>query len=351
MMINNKLKILIPALLALLIAGSWWFAVRREAVKAEGVVIREIQTTAPTNWDLANKLTGRDILAEEGVRIEPVTSISGSGGTIALQALLAGNIDVGGSAWPAFINIIARGGKIRAVYPMHASTRNNEGGTQGLVVLENSSIRSIKDLAGKRIGVNVLGAEADYVIRQFLKKNGVSFSQVELVVLPVEKQEQMLRKGQIDAMTSGGIGGPYYEMALENGGVRQIPGTTNYETKGEAILSGIGFRNDFIEKHPDAVLRYVRAYDRSKRIIYDSFQKDPDRVKKAYAEVSIERGANPALAKYFRATSWTPDFPLIVDKDLQWWFDRFAEDGILTAGKLKPSDIYTNEFNPSYKKQ
>lgn len=340
-----------PAIFVILIAGSWSFAVRKEAAKTEDVVIREIQTTAPTNWELAKKLTGRDILAEEGVRIEPVTSITGNGGTVALQALLAGNVDVGGSAWPAFINIIARGGRIKAVLPMHATTSSNEGGTQGLIVLENSSIRSIKDLAGKRIGVNVLGAEADYVIRQYLKKNGLSFSQVELVVLPVDKQEQMLRKGQIDAMSSGGIGGPYYEMALENGGVRQISGTTNYETKGETVLSAIGFRNDFIEKHPDAVRSYVRAYDRSRRIIYDAFQKDPERVRKAYAEVSIERGSNPALAKYFRATSWTPDFPLIVDKDLQWWFDRFAEDGILTAGQLKPSDIYTNEFNPGYKKQ
>lgn len=42
---------------------------------------------------------------------------------------------------------------------------------------------------------------------------------------------------------------------------------------------------------------------------------------------------------------------VIVDKDFQWWFDRLAEDGILTAGQLKPSDIYTNEFKPSYKKQ
>ncbi|NTW52518.1 MAG: ABC transporter substrate-binding protein [Chlorobiaceae bacterium] len=348
---NNKVKILIPALLAILIGGSWWFAARKEVTKTADVVIREIQTTAPTNWELANKLSGHDILAEEGVRIEPVTAISGSGGTIALQALLAGNIDVGGSAWPAFINIIARGGKIKAVIPWHVSTRNNEGGTQGLVVLDSSSIHTIKDLAGKRIGVNVLGAEADYVIRKYLKKNGIPYSQVELVILPVDKQEQMLRKGQIDAMSSGGIGGPNYEMALENGGVRQIPGTTNYDTKGEAVLSAIGFRNDFIEKHPDAVRRYVRAYDRSRRIIYEAFQKDPGRVRNAYAEVSIKRGANPALAKFFRATSWTPDFPLIVDKDLQWWFDRFAEDGILGAGQLKPSDIYTNEFNPSYIKQ
>ncbi|NTW52947.1 MAG: ABC transporter substrate-binding protein [Chlorobiaceae bacterium] len=341
---NKKLKIVIPALLAVLIAFAWWFAARKESASTKPVAVREVQTTAPNNWELVKKLTGRDILAEEGVKVEPVFSLPSNLGTTSIQALLANNIDIGGAAWPSFINAVARGGKVRAVINMNVTTRDNESGTSGLLVLEGSDIHSIKDLAGKRIALNGLGAEADYVIRQFLKKNGLSVSEVELVTLQDDKQEQMLRNRQIDAAAFSGSGGLYFDKAVENGGVRQIPGTTNYDTKGESVLSGMGFRSDFIEKHPDVVRRYIHALDAARRIVYEEFHKDPERVRKAYAEISIQKGANPELAKYYRATRWNPNFPVIVDKDIQWWFDRLAEDGTLKPGQLKPSDIYTNEF-------
>ena len=344
---NNKIKILLVVVIGLVIAGAGWLTFGKFSSKSENVVIRELQSTTPTQWELANKLTGRDVLVEEGVKLETVNSIQSSGGTTTLQALLADNIDVcTESAWPPYI--IARGGKIKALLGIAVSTKDNEGGTQGVLVLDDSSIHTIKDLVGKRIAVNVLGAEADYVIRLFLKKNGLSISQVELVAAPTEKHEQLLRSRQVDAAYILRV---YYDLTVANGGVRQIPGTTNFETKGESVMSALGFRTDFIEKHPDAVRKYLKAYDTSRRIIYKEFQKDPERVRKAFADISVEKGSNPLLAKYFRATLWTPDYPFIADKDVQWWLDRFIEDGLLKPGQLKPSDIYTNEFNSLYKKK
>ena len=349
---NNKVKLLSIVLITIAIALAGWFAYRKSFSKSDSVAIREIDTTAPSQWELAKKLTGRDILVEEGVKIEPVHSIHSSGGTVVLQALLASNIDVNSSsAWPPFINIIARGGKIKALLGTAVSTRENQTNGGGLLVLNESTIHSIRDLPGKRIAVNVLGAEADYVTRLYLKKNGLSISQVELVVVPMEKQEQMLRSHQVDAIAFATGGGIYFDMAVENGWVREIPGTTNFDTKGEAVAAAIGFRSDFIEQHPEAVRRYIRAYDVSRRIIYDAFQQDPERVKKAYADISIQKGGNPRLSKYFRVNIWTPEHPFITDKDLQWWIDRFIEDGLLKPGQIKPSDIYTNEFNPLYKKK
>lgn len=344
-------KIVVLAAVILAIAGAGWFAVKKSQAKTSDVAIRVFESsTSPTQWELVKKLTGRDVLKEEGVKLEPVPSVGSGGGTTALQALLAKNVDTAGSAWPAWINIVASGGRIKALLGTTVSTKDNKSGTSGLLVLEDSTVRTIKDLAGKRIAVNVLGAEADYVIRQYLKKNGLSISQVELVVVPSENQEQMLRSRQVDAVAWTSNGGTYFDMTIEKGGVREVPGTRNYETKGEAILYGIGFHNDFIEKHPDAVRRYIKAYDTSRRIIYAEYQKDPERVRKTHADITAEKGGNPRMSKYYQATSWTPDFPLIVDKDLQWWVERFIEDGLLKPGQVKPTDIYTNEFNPQFKK-
>jgi len=340
---NNKVKVLSIGFIAIVIAVGGWFALKPAAPKTENVAVRELETTIPTQWELAEKLTGRDILAEEGVKREPVTTIQTTGGTTALQALLANNIDVSSSsAWPPFLNIVARGGKIKALIGTAVSRQDNECG--------QSSVHTIKDLVGKRIAVNVLGAEADYVIRLYLKKNGLSISQVELVVVPEEKEEQMLRTRQVDAIAFSTTGGIFFDLTAANGGVRKIPGTSNFETKGETMLSGIGFRSDFIEKHPDTVRRFVHAYVSSRRIIWDAFQKDPERVRKAFAEICVKKGSNPRLAKFFRTTLWTPEHQLIADKDIQWWLDRFIEDGLLKPGQIKPSDIYSNEFYPVFKK-
>jgi ABC-type nitrate/sulfonate/bicarbonate transport system substrate-binding protein len=347
---NKYPKFLLVAIIAVAVAGAGWFALNKLRSKSENVAVRVLESTGPTQWELVKKLTGRDLLTEESIILEPIQSVQSGGGTVSLQALLANNVDTAGSAWPAWINIVARGGKIKALLGTIVSTKENKSGTSGLLVLEGSHIRTIRDLAGKRIAVNVLGAEADYVIRQYLKNNGVSISQVELVVVPAENQEQMLRSRQVDAVAWTTSGGPYFDMTVEKGGVREIPGTRNFDTKGETVLYGIGFRNDFIEKHPDVVRKYVKAYDTSRRILYDEFHKDPDRVRKAYVEIATEKGSNPRMARYYEASSWTPEFPFIADKDLQWWIDRFTEDGLLKPGQIKPSDIYTNEFNPLYKK-
>ena len=252
---NSKIKISLVVVIGLVIASIGWFAFKNTNSNPENVVIRELESTAPTQWDLAKKLTGRDLLLEEGVKLEHVLTVQSSGGTTSLQALLANNIDVcTESAWPPYINIIARGGKIKALLGVTVSTKDNECSRQGLLVLDESNIYTIKDLPGKRIAVNVLGAESDYVIRLYLKKNGLSISQVELVAVPPEKQEQMLRSRQVDAISVTRV---HYEMTLANGGVRQIPGTTNFETKGEAVSGALSFRNDFIERHPEAVRKYL----------------------------------------------------------------------------------------------
>jgi ABC-type nitrate/sulfonate/bicarbonate transport system substrate-binding protein len=343
---NNKLKTVALTIITIVATGVLWFVFNPVKPKTENVTIRVLESTEPTQWELVKKLTGRDILAEEGVTLESIRSVQSSGGTVALQALLADNVDTASSAWPTWINIIARGGKIKALLGTIVSTKDNRSGNSGLLVLEGSNIRTIKDLVGKRIAVNVLGAEADYVIRQYLKNNGVSISEVELVVVPAVNQEQMLRSKQVDAVAFTTSGGPYFEMTVEKGGVREVPGTRNYDVKGESVRHGLGFRNDFIAKHPDAVRKYIRAYDITRRVLYAEFQKNPEHVRTAYAEISAVKGGNPRLAKYYEATSWTPDFPLIRDKDFQWWIDRFVEDGLLKPGQIKPSDVYTNEFTP-----
>jgi ABC-type nitrate/sulfonate/bicarbonate transport system substrate-binding protein len=350
----NTRNLFVIATVVIAVIGAGLFFTEEDKPKEEIVTIRELDSTTPTEFELAKKLTGRDILEEEGVKHELITTVKSTGGTQALQALLANNIDVAGSSFTAWINVIAKGGgKMKALYVRKRETKDNVR-PGGLLVLNDSGIYTIKDLKGKKIAVNVLGAESDYVIRQYLKQNGLSINDVQLVVIPSENQEQALRSKQVDGAVWTSSGGVQFDMAVDNGGVRSIPGTRTYDVREKFGITSysiyaIGFRDDFIQKHPETVKKYVRASLTALHIVAEEYQKNPESVKKAYAEIAASKGGNPKLAKYY-TPSGSIKYPYITDEDVQWWIDRYVEDGILKPGQIKPSDVYTNEFNPFYKK-
>jgi len=346
---SKNIKIIFIAFIAVVIIGALLFLPKDEKPREEIFPIRILDSPSTVNnWEIIQKLDGRDILKEEGVKLELITSVQSNVGTTGLQALLAKNVDYATSAWPAWINILASGGKIKALVSGQPLSRANPG--NGLVVLENSSIYTAKDLVGKKIAVNGLGAEADYVIRQYLKQNGLTIDQVQLVTVPNPQIEQVLRTGQVD-VAAWHMGGPVeFKMAMARGGLRELPGTRNVDIKGENTVTGGGFREDFIKEHPETVKRFVIAYEKSRRLVWDEFQKDPAHVRKAVAQVYTEKEGNPKLAEYYTSgsTLFSPDYPFTTDKDIQWWIDIFESEGKLKPGQIKPSDIYTHEFNPFY---
>ncbi len=345
---KNK-KIVVIAAICLVFAGSWWLYSQSSRHTERAFSIRVSDSSVPNNYELAEKLTGRDVLKEEKVQLTPITIQGGGGGTVTMQALLANNIDVAGGSISIWVNAVSKGAKVKLLLPGSVTEVPEHS---GLLVLEESNIHTIKDLVGKRIAVNVLGAEADFIVRTFLKQNGLTVNQVELVVVPAENQEQVLRSRQVDAIAWTTSGGTQFDRTVDHGGVRRIPGTSSFETRGNLSLltTSEGFLEKFIKEHPDAVRRYLRAVDKARRIVWEEYQKNPDRVRQVYAEITKAKGGNPELAKYYRGVRWSPKNQLITDNDIQFWIEKFTEDGILKPGQVKPSDIYTNEFNPQYKK-
>lgn len=314
---------------------------------SEGVIIRvSDSSTTPDDWDIVLKLTGRDILKEEGVNLKKIPGNFGKAPPF--QALLTAQFDVESRAWVGWPNVIARGAKIKAVFSPGTVTKELIG-RSGVLVLEKSGVRAIKDLKGKAIAVNVLGLAAEYTIKLLLKKNGISPDQVQLVQVPIENEEQALRTKQVDAAVGSMNGGTWFDLAMERGGVCIIPGTGPYEINGQdSSWMGTGFREDFISLHPDAVRQYVTAVVKAKQIIWDYFKKNPGHVREVYAEIAREKGGNPKLAKYYLPLP--PKTTLIKDSDIQYWINVLVSVGQLKNGQIRPADIYTNEFNPFYKK-
>src|SRR5947209_3801204 len=118
------------------------------------------------------------------------------GGSDALKAVLGGSADVVSGYFDHCVNLAAKKQELVSVvvydrYP-------------GLVLVvspaHTAEIKSIKDLAGKKVGVSAPGSSTDFFLKFLLKKNGVDPSSVAVIGVGLGGTAvAAMQQGQIDA--------------------------------------------------------------------------------------------------------------------------------------------------------
>ncbi|UYP19676.1 ABC transporter substrate-binding protein [Rhodococcus sp. Z13] len=213
----------------------------------------------------------------------------------------------------------------------------------GYYVLEGSPIRTARDLIGKKVGMNTLGAHHEFLVREWLSRQGLSpeeISQVELIVVPPVSTEQALREGRIDVGTLGSV---FRETALERGGIRPL--FTDESLFGSFSYGTYAFRTDFIERNRDAVEDFVQGTARAIRWA----QVVPrEEVIAKFEEIIEGRGRNETtdLVGYWRSPGVAGPGGVITDQEISTWIDWLVRNGELEEGAIEVSEVYTNEFNP-----
>jgi NitT/TauT family transport system substrate-binding protein len=118
------------------------------------------------------------------------------GGSDALKGVLGGSADVVSGYFDHCVNLAAKKQELQSfvVYDRYP----------GLVLVvspsHNGEIKSIKDLAGKKIGVSAPGSSTDFFLKYLLKKNGVDASGVAVIGVGLGATSvAAMEQGQIDA--------------------------------------------------------------------------------------------------------------------------------------------------------
>lgn len=125
-------------------------------------------------------------------------------GPALLEALNTGSIDLGsvGEAPPIF----AQAANNPFVY-VASSTPNPRG--EGILVPRNSPLRSVKDLKGKKVALNK-GSNVHYLLVKLLEKNGLRYSDINVVFLPPADARAAYEAGSVDAWV---IWDPFFTQA------------------------------------------------------------------------------------------------------------------------------------------
>jgi ABC-type nitrate/sulfonate/bicarbonate transport system substrate-binding protein len=225
-----------------------------------------------------------------------------------------------------------------AAYP---SNGINDDAQSVFYVLDDSPIHEIKDIVGKTIAVNTLGAHLDYVVREALHQAGLPENSANLVVVPGPQLEQVLRSHQVDISAFGYWQTTFTGAALKNGGLRAVFDDT--DVLGEIAGGFVVLRRDWIAAHPAEAKAFV---DGSVRAL-DYAREHPQETREIFARVLAERGENAEVAQYF-AGYGVREGGLPVQRDIQFWIDVLERQGAIPAGKLKAADLlYVAGDSPS----
>ena len=118
------------------------------------------------------------------------------GGSDALKAVLGGSADVVSGYFDHCVNLAAKKQELQAfvVYDRYP----------GLVLVvspsHNGEIKSIKDLAGKKVGVSAPGSSTDFFLKYLLKKNGLDPTSASVIGVGLGATAvAAMQQGQIDA--------------------------------------------------------------------------------------------------------------------------------------------------------
>jgi len=178
-----------------------------------------------------------DKLAEKDIKVE---WIEFPGGPQLLEALNVGSIDFGhtGEAPPIF----AQAAGAPLVYLAHSPESPK---AESILVPKDSSIQSAKDLVGKKVALNK-GSNVHYLLVKYLQREGVKYSDVEVVFLPPADVRAAFESGNVDAWV---IWEPFYSAA-------QLATEARVLADGEGLVSNYEFylaARNYAEKNQDVI--------------------------------------------------------------------------------------------------
>lgn len=177
--------------------------------------------------------------AQEGIKFKPVYV---QNGPQVAQLMAAGDLDVGCGGITVWLIAKSKGVDINAIF---STAKGNAA------LLARPTIKSIKDLDGKRCGTPGLGTNHDDNLKAFARRNNIRITHVYGVGMA--NVVAMYEKGEIDCMTGWE---PQLAIASAKYGARYLVDFLRPDSMESVEFAVTG---EFAAKRADVIRRFVRA--------------------------------------------------------------------------------------------
>jgi NitT/TauT family transport system substrate-binding protein len=266
----------------------------------------------------------------EGITAEYFTQPSG---VTLTQALIAGDIDFISSAIEIPMQTAEQGQQLRTI------AGEDSRPATAVMVPKASTITTIRDLKGKKVGVAAIGSSQATEMKVMLNEAGVPLTDVTFIPVGVgQTAVAAFRAKQIDALDSSD---PAIQILTMSGeakiivDMRKGEGGAAVQAPSTAITTTLAY----IQKNPDVVHRVVRALARAEKRAHDH----PDQVYDVFKSLSFFSSYDAPTLNDIAATV-APNFsPIVTEAQLATVIQR-----ALAGGTLKQTHAYSDVVATQY---
>ena len=174
-------------------------------------------------------------------------------GPMVLEGILANSLPAGDAGYIPALHRIVRGAPLIFCAADGYATKDHPW--DRLLVRADSPYHSLKDLAGKSIGVVARGTVQDILLGVAAKVNGMKKSDFQIVVVPTAAMPVALKEKQIDAVYTNSPSDVVMEL---QGIARHLLDTTDflpYMTYGGLIVS-----ERWAEQNPQQAIKLIKGW-------------------------------------------------------------------------------------------
>nr|VFK56770.1 MAG: NitT/TauT family transport system substrate-binding protein [Candidatus Kentron sp. TC] len=223
----------------------------------------------------------KGVFARENIRVELIAL---PGGPKILEALVAGEVDVGFSNVVSVI--LARNNGI-GMRPIAGGAMETEANRDHAILIERgSAISTGADLEGKKIAINSRRNIDHLMIRAYLNKYALTEDDVDLLEIPFPRMNAALEGGLVDAIAAVE---PFVTLGVEKYD-RKILAYNYLEIRDRTLVTTFAAMEKDLSREPALYEKFARAIKEAS----DIANRDPEAARSVLPEYA---GITPALAE------------------------------------------------------
>jgi NitT/TauT family transport system substrate-binding protein len=193
----------------------------------------------------------RGYFRAEGLEVERT---DGAKGSVNIDNIIGGSIDIGLTSYPPAFTPQARGVAKLKIVANAVQTKEN---LVQLVVWEKGPIKKPKDLEGKKVAVSSRGGISELALRSQFKTMGIDADRVEFYSLEIASMPAWLERGTIAGAV---VTEPHLTTTLKAGAIGLMDPFTGQLAN--LPWSGLLATEKFVKENPKTVAAFQRAFAR-----------------------------------------------------------------------------------------
>lgn len=212
-------------------------------------------------------------------------------GPAEIEALFAGEVDFGYiGPGPAINGYLKSNGQALEIIDIAAS------GGASLIAAKGKAIKSVAELAGKRVAVPQTGGTQDISLRHALKASGLAGKDkggnVDIVQYAPADVLDLFRRGELDAAW---LPEPWVSRIINDAGATLVTDERTLWPSGKFATAVVIARKDFAKANPDVIAKLIKAHRASVDAINADKKAAGDVISKQIAKLSQGKTLSPAV--------------------------------------------------------